>query len=230
MPEEIDAFDKPIRRVTLTRDEGMQLFRQRMIRDGRLEELDALLAKYRSEGKRRFSTIYAAMREMGYSGPAKERKLHERAKAQALQDWRRKKDQKYTTAYRKKMRNKALDEVMDTLKPNALPEQENDWVTSHRKLFHVGQLLGDDSEESMEELRAARRLSAADISSAPSQAAVNMLLSALRDPDGWMEKKRDAHKSKTGAGTAATDNDTSDAEDDTSEMEALMRDIGSNHK
>jgi hypothetical protein len=193
-PEEVFAWrQKYTRKATLTAEECRQLFRQRMTRDGRLDELDSLIAKYRDEGRSRRGATYAAMNEMGYAGPDNEKKLYKRAIARAMNDRRREVQIKCVNRYRTKMRNKELDEVMDTLPPNASPEKEMDWVVAHRKLFHAAMQLSDESAEAV-------RLTAADIKDAPSQAAVTLLTIALLDPQEWAKKKRDAHKAKTEAG------------------------------
>jgi hypothetical protein len=205
-------------------EECRHLFRMRMQRDGREKELDELIAKHKEDGKSRRQSICAAMREMGYPGPAKERRLWEAAKGKAMMNRRRQNNRDFKKKYYRKMRNQALDEVMDTLKPNAPPEQELDWVTAHRKLFHVQQLLlnADSSDEAQKELKDALKLTAEDIKTAPSQSAVTMLLSALEAPSEWMRKKRDAHKSKTGAGSGG-EGDTSDVTDDLEEIERMIK-------
>jgi hypothetical protein len=194
-----------------------------MQRDGREKELDELIAKHKEQGKSRRQSICAAMREMGYPGPEKERRLWEASKGVAMMNRRRQNNRDFKKKYYRQMRNQALDEVMDTLKPNAAPEQELDWVTAHRKLFHVQQLLlnADSSDEAQKELKDALKITADDIKTAPSQSAVTMLLSALESPSEWMRKKRDAHKSKTGAG--GTDDDSSDMIDDLSEVERMLK-------
>jgi hypothetical protein len=215
-PEEIAAFRTQCgRKATFTAEECRQHFRQRMIRENRLAEFDSQIAKYRDEGKSRRSATYAAMRDMGYRGAAHERKLFYRAEAQAMQDWRAKKHSGYVKAYRRRMKNKELDEVMDTLKPNATPEQEMDWVAAHRKLFHAASQLGDDDASPI-------KLTANDIKTAPSQAAVTLLTIALRDPEDWAKKKRDANKSKTAAGGNSED-DRSEFMDDLDEVERMLK-------
>jgi hypothetical protein len=207
-PEEVFAWhQKNGRKARFTTDECQQFFRQRMRRDGKEGELDSLIAKYRDDGKGRRLAIYAAMRDMGYINPKEEQKLYKRWIARAMNDRRREVQTKCVNRYRTKMRNKELDAAMDKLPPNASPEKEMDWVAAHRKLFHVSQLMGDTSDEGREALKTARTLVADDIwlgdgdhRNAPSQGAATMLVSALRNPDGWMEKKRDAHKGKTEAG------------------------------
>jgi hypothetical protein len=229
-PEEVFAWrQKYTRKATLTAEECRQLFRQRMTRDGRLDELDSLIAKYRDEGRSRRGATYAAMNEMGYAGPDNEKKLYKRAIARAMNDRRREVQTKCANRYRTKMRNKELDAAMDKLPPNASPEKEMDWVAAHRKLFHVSQLMGDTSDEGREALKTARILVADDIwlgegdhRNAPSQGAATMLVSALRNPDGWMEKKRDAHKGKTEAGTGG-EGDRCDALDDLDEVERMLK-------
>jgi hypothetical protein len=189
------------------------MFRQRMRREGREQELDALIAQGRENNLSRRQATYAAMRELGYAGADKERRKHKVALAQGMLDRRRKIQQRNERQYRAKMRNKSLDEVMDTLKPNAPPEQEMDWVLSHRKLFHAS-MQGDDDDPV--------KLTADDIRNAPSQAAVTMLSTAIKNPDGWMEKKRDANKAKTSAG-AGGDDDASDVVDDLAEVERMLK-------
>jgi hypothetical protein len=193
-PEEVFAWhQKNGRKARFTTDECQQFFRQRMRRDGKEGELDSLIEKYRGEGKGRRLAIYAAMRDMGYINPKEEQKLYKRWIARAMNDRRREVQVKCVNRYRTKMRNKELDEVMDTLPPNASPEKEMDWVVAHRKLFHAAMQLSDESAEAV-------RLTAADIKDAPSQAAVTLLTIALLDPQEWAKKKRDAHKAKTEAG------------------------------
>jgi hypothetical protein len=213
-PERIFAYrSKNARKAKQSSEDCRSLFRQRMQRDGRERELDKLIAKYREEGKSRRQAIYAAMREMGYEGADKERAYEGRAIADAMMNRRRQKLRDGQKRHYRRMKNKALDEVMDTLKPNAPPEQEMDWVLSHRKLFHASLQADDDDPV---------KLTADDIRNAPSQAAVTMLATAIKNPDGWMEKKRDANKAKTSAGSGG-DDDNSDVVDDLSEVERMLK-------
>jgi hypothetical protein len=198
------------------------MFRLRMQRDNREAEYDQLVEKYRAEGKKRVFAIYAAMREMGYEGAEKERKYYQIHLGREHANYRIDKERECQNRYHRKMRTRPLDDVMDTLKPNAPPEQEMDWVTGHRKLFHVAQLLLEtETEETKDELKRALRLTADDIKTAPSQSAVTMLLTAMQDPSEWMKKKRDAHKSKTGAGTTAED--SSDVVDDLTTLQRIHK-------
>lgn len=213
-PEEIFAFrQKNSRKASFTAEECRQLFRQRMVRDKRDEELDSLIAKYRDEGKSKRQAVYAAMNDLGYAGPANERKLYKRAIAVAMQDKRRETQSKCVKRYKLRMKNKDLDEVMDTLPPNASPEKEMDWVVGHRKLFHAAMQLSDESAEPV-------RLAAADLKDAPSQAAVTLLTIALLDPQEWAKKKRDAHKAKTEAGVGG-ENDKGVIPDDLSALKRI---------
>ncbi len=193
-PEEVFAWrQKHARKATMTAEECRQLFRARMVRENRGKELDARISNHRDDGKSRRGAIYAAMREMGYSGPENEKKLFYRAEAQGLHDWRQKKLSVRKKNYRRRMKNQELDDVMDTLPPNASPEKEMDWVVGHRKLFHAAMQLSDETAEPV-------RLTGGDLKDAPSQAAVTLLTIALLDPMEWAKKKRDAHKAKTEAG------------------------------
>lgn len=215
-PEEIAAYRVTIgRKAKQSSEDCRTLFRLRMQREEREGELDALIAKYRDEGKSRRQAIYAAMRDMGYRGAEKERREFDIAKCRGMVNRRRQKQSEAQKKYKARMRNKDLDAAMDTLKPNAPPEQEMDWVVGHRKLFHAAQNLSDEEAEPI-------KVVAADLRDAPSQAAVTMLMVALQDPVDWMKKKRDAHKSKTGAGGGGED-DTSDVEDDLTEVERMLK-------
>jgi hypothetical protein len=215
-PAEVFAWrQKYARKARFTTDECQQFFRQRMRRDGKEGELDSLIEKYRVEGKGRRLAIYAAMRDLGYVNPKEEQKLYKRWVARAMQDRRREVQTNCAKRYRKKMRDKELEEVMDTLPKNAPPEKEMDWVVGHRQLFRAAMQLDEDDPEPI-------RLTGPDAKDAPSQAAVTMLKIALKDPAGWMEKKRDANKSKTAVGGGG-DDDKSDAIDDLDEVERMLK-------
>lgn len=215
-PEEIAAYRSARgRKAKQNGEESCVLFRHRMRREAREGELDALIAKYRDEGKSRRQANYAAMRDMGFRSAVHERKEHKIAIGRAMMTRQRELLRQGQKKYRAKMRNKDLNDIMDGLPPNAPPEKEMDWVVSHRKLFHAALAMDDEEPEAV-------KLSADDIRSAPSQAAVTMLTVAMKDPVGWMEKKRDAYKAKTAAGTS-NDDDSCDAIDDLDEVERILK-------
>lgn len=216
-PEEIQAYRiVTARKARMGAEEGRILFRLRMRREEKEADLDKLIDIYRTQyDKSRRQAICAAQEDLGYLGAEKERKEYIKAEARAMRSARRQKQSECQKRWRRNVRNKALDEVMDTLPANAPPEKELDWVLSHRKLFHAAQSLNDPEPEPV-------RLDVADIKTAPSQSAVTMLTVALQDPVDWMRKKRDAHKGKTSAGTGGTEDD-SIVVDDLSEVERILK-------
>jgi hypothetical protein len=189
-----------------------------MQRENREEELDALIAKYRTEGKNRVFATYAAMRDMGFKSGAKERKLWQRFLGEGMVNRRRQNNRDFKKKYYRKMRNQSLfDAIAAIEKDNATPEQEMDWVASHPKFL---QALDQWGEEGAEPVKVVAEDCPA--SGTPSRSAVGRLMAAVKDPLAWQKKRLDADKSKTGAGSGG-EGDTSDVTDDLEEIERMIK-------
>lgn len=218
-PERIKAYQQETaRKAASSCEECRVLFRLRMEREGKLDELTQRINEFRHLGKSRRQAVYAAMREMGYPGAGKERALHTQAQAHANVDRYLEVQKKATRRYRRKMRNEKLFEAMNRLKlkANAPAEAEMDWVAAHHKYLAALDQSRDAEAEPI-------KVTAEDIDEkTPSRSAVGRLMAAVKDPEGWQKKRLDADKGKTGAGQG--EGDESEAIDESlNDVERMLR-------
>lgn len=216
-PERIQAYRREtMRKAKQSEEECRVLFRQRMEREGRLQELNDRINEYRHLGKSRRQATSAVMREMGYAGPTKERQLHEEAKGRAIIHRNIENQKRYAKKRLRKMRNKELFDAMDRLKANAPAEVEMDWVAAHYKYLAAIDQIADEQADPV-------KVTAEDVTDAPSRSAVGRLMVAVTDPLGWQKKRLDADKGKTSAGQGG-ENDQSDAQDESlDDIEKMLK-------
>ncbi len=197
-PEEVFAWhQKNARKATMTAEECRQLFRARMVREKRGEELDSRIAGHRDEGKSRRSATYAAMNEMGYAGPANEKKLFYRAEAQGMQDWHRKMLSVRVKNYRLRKKIMTIEEAIAKLPPTAQPDKELDWIRSHPAMGRR-YLLPADSEEKVE-------VTVEDVKDGPSRAAAYALMDWAQRPSKFQDFLMTENKKKSGGPDATAE-------------------------
>lgn len=184
-PEEIAKYrTAKARKATSGAEEARQLFRQRMEREGRLDEYDGRIAVERELGKSRRQATYAAMREMGYKNAETERRLYRTALARGMLDRRRENLRTHQKRRRKKMRDKELDQEFDKLPDNASNKVELAWVRSHPKMMHavLARLEGVNGEEADRIKLTVEDITSPSNGHCPSKSAFTMLGSWLEDP------------------------------------------------
>jgi hypothetical protein len=189
--------DQRVLKVSARSRNGV-LFKLRLIREGKWHDYRARIRGLAAEfpGENIAAVVWFVRREFGYAGGDEMELLRESIirpevlqRSLTLKQSQRK--------YKQKVRQGSITNAIKRIKKaNAPPEEENDWIQSHPKLFEALDRMGDDPPV---------ELVARDIKDAPSRAAVNKLRAALRDPDRYYGKLHDAHKAKTAGDGAEAD-------------------------
>jgi hypothetical protein len=198
-------------------EECRHLFRMRMQRDGREKELDELIAKHKEQGKSRRQSICAAMREMGYPGPEKERRLWEAAKGKAMMNRRRQNNRDFKKKYYERRRMDDIEKAILSLPQRAPVETEWNWVRNHVAMTRKKRQA---DREKLVEVSVVDVLEAGH-GKAPSQFAAQMLINYVDSPDEFFKLVMGEDKKSVNTSGPGTSENKEQVTDDLSHLKRV---------
>jgi hypothetical protein len=188
-----------------------------MQRENREEELDALIAKYRTEGKNRVFATYAAMRDMGFKSGAKERKLWQRFLGEGMVNRRRQNNRNFKKKYYERKRMDDIEKAILSLPQRAPVETEWNWVRNHVAMTRKKRQA---DREKLVEVSVVDVLEAGH-GKAPSQFAAQMLINYVDSPDEFFKLVMGEDKKSVNTSGPGTSENKEQVTDDLSHLKRV---------
>ena len=195
----------------LKRPTTRRLFADRMVREGRKEELLALSKKLREEkGLPSAAASWSAMRIMGYVDAETERIIHERHE----REQRATEEEAVQTA----AETKSFNEAMETLPDNCSEAEGIAWLRAHPAMSRLDRA----SDKTKPILIDGDDLLNPSHGAAPSKAWANALQHWANRPGEFFKQSLSESKKKTGEKEETA---SEEVEDDLAEVEKLLKSV-----